>query len=207
MNKGFVGNIDNQTKWSVAPYIGIGLEKQFSTKISMASQVGFTYFSGLNMKKSVSGNQYSFGLDSSSISVFNKTMYQLYLPINVYYQFLKNHSIMVGVGAIYSMNVSSTYEEIKGTSSGYNTTTNAAKKVYTTTATKNQLGYTNGFNNLDIFLQAGYSYQAFRTLAFQIGVQQGLFDMTKNSYFNNTIKNTQIRFSLGIKYSFKRNNE
>ena len=113
---------------------------------------------------------------------------------------------MGGIGGSYAMNVSSTYEEIKGTSSGYNIASAKPNTTYTTQSTPNQMGYTNGFNQFDMFLQAGYNYQVFRNLMIQIGVQQGLMDVTKNTYFNNNIKNTQTRFSLGIKYSFKRNN-
>lgn len=206
MNKGFAGNVANELKWGVAPYVGAGFEKPIANKISISSNVGFTYFNGLNLQKTVSGNSYSFGLDSSSFSVYHKKMFQLNLPISVYYQLFKNHYLMGGIGASYAMNVSSTYEEVKGTSTGYNTISSKPYTNYTTTSTKNQLGFTNGFNQFDMFLHAGYSYQVFKNWMLQLGVQKGLFDATKNTYFNNTIKNTQTRFSLGIKYSFKRNN-
>ena len=206
MNKGFAGTVANEMKWGFAPYIGVGLEKPISNKITMSSHVGFTYFNGLNTHKTVSSNVYSFGLDSTAISVYYKKMLQLYLPISMYYQMMPKHYLMGSIGASYSMNVLSTYEEVKSTSAGFSSTLNKINTTYTSTTTKNQLGYQTGFNQLDIFLQVGYSYQVFKNSMLQLGIQQGLFDITKNTYFKNTIKNRQTRLSLGIKYSFNRNN-
>ena len=206
MNKGFAGTVANEMKWGFAPYIGVGLEKPISNKITMSSHVGFTYFNGLNTHKTVSSSVYSFGLDSSAISVYYKKMLQLYLPISIYYQMMPKHYLMGSIGASYSMNVLSTYEEVKSSSAGFSSTLNKINTTYTSTTSKNQLGYQTGFNQLDVFLQVGYSYQVFKNSMVQFGIQQGLFDITKNAYFNNTIKNTQTRLSLGIKYSFNRNN-
>jgi hypothetical protein len=206
MNKGFAGTVVNEMKWGFAPYIGAGLEKPISNKITMSSHIGFTYFNGLNTHKTVSSNVYSFGLDSSAISVYYKKMLQLYLPISMYYQIKPKHYLMGSIGASYLLNILSTFEEVKSSSAGFSSTLNKINTTYTSTTSKNQLGYQTGFNQLDVFLQAGYSYQVFKNSMLQLGVQQGLFDITKNTYFNNTIKNTQTRFSLGFKYSFNRNN-
>jgi hypothetical protein len=124
----------------------------------------------------------------------------------MYYQMMPKHYLMGSIGASYSMNVLSTYEEVKSSSAGFSSTLNKINTTHTSTTTKNQLGYQTGFNQLDVFLQVGYSYQVFKNCMIQLGIQQGLFDITKNAYFNNTIKNTQTRLSLGIKYSFNRNN-
>jgi hypothetical protein len=206
MNKGFDGTLENGLKWGYAPYIAVGVEKPISNKITMSSHVGFTYFNGLNVHKTVSSTVYSFGLDSSAIAVYYKKQLQLYLPISVYYQMKPKHFLMASIGASYSMNVLSTYEAFKSTSSGFNSTTNKINTTSMTTSTKNQLGYQAGIKQLDVFLQAGYSYQVFKNCMIQLGIQKGLFDVTKNTYFNNSIKNTQNRLSVGIKYSFNRNN-
>jgi hypothetical protein len=203
MNKGFAGTVEKELKWGLAPYVGVGIEKPISNKITMSSHVGFTYFNGLNVHKTVSSSIYSFGLDSSAISVYYKKMLQIYLPFAIDYQIKHKHYLMASIGASYAMNVLSTYEEFKTSSNGFNSTVN--KINTTTTSMKNQLGYQTGINRLDIVLQAGYSYQIFKHSMIQFGIQKGLIDMTKNAYFQNVIKNTQTRISVGIKYSFKRN--
>jgi hypothetical protein len=102
-------------------------------------------------------------------------------------QVMKNQFLMASIGASYSLDVSSSVKD--------NQTANAI--------TKN--GYSTGFNPFDFFLGAGYGYQLSKKMMIQLNFQQGFMDMTKNTYFNNANKNTQTRISIGLKYSFSRN--
>ncbi|MBP6625543.1 MAG: hypothetical protein KA198_10250, partial [Chitinophagaceae bacterium] len=187
MNKGFKGNVESPISWGFAPCVSAGIEKTISPKITLASQVGFTYFNGLNTMKKVTNYNYSFGFDSSQLSVVHKKLFQIYMPISLYYQVMKNQFLMASIGASYSLDVSSAVKE--------NQTANSM--------TKN--GYSTGFNPFDFFLGAGYGYQLSKKMMIQLNLQQGFMDMTKNAYFNNTNKNTQTRISIGLKYSFSRN--
>ncbi len=187
MNKGFKGNVESPISWGFAPFVSAGFEKAISSKITMASQVGFTYFNGLNTMKKVTNYNYSFGFDSTQLSVVHKKLFQIYLPVSLYYQVMNNHFLMASIGASYSLDVSSSVKD--------NQTANATNKN----------GYSTGFNPFDFFVGAGYGYQLTNRIMIQLNIQQGFMDMTKNTYFNNTNKNTQTRLSVGLKYSFSRN--
>lgn len=201
MNKAFKGNISNPVDWAFSPYVGIGIEKQFTKKLTMASHVGFTYFNGLNSQLSVTNYQYSFGLDSSTTTVTHKRLFQFYLPVNLYYQFMKNHSVFFGLGMCYQPDV---YSKVSKTSM----TSNAGFAGNVTRQLKenatSEFGYRSGFSNFDAFVQFGYSYNLFKNLMLQAAYQQGFIDNTKNSYFKNSTNNTQSRISIGLKYNFKR---
>nr|HPI55528.1 hypothetical protein [Chitinophagaceae bacterium] len=170
-----------------SPYVGAGVSKAISSKITLASHVGFTYFNGLNTEKKVTNYVYSFGYDSTEFSVQHKKLFEMYLPISLYYQVVRNHYLMASIGGSYAMDVSSSVKN------------NSQVKAV------NQNGYRTGFNAFDVFAGLGYSVQIFRNMMVQLGVQYGFLDRTKNAYFNSTQHNSQTRFSLGIKYSFSRN--
>jgi predicted porin len=116
-----------------------------------------------------------------------KKMLQLYLPVSVQYQLAKNHFILGGVGASYSFALSSNVKE---------------NQQATATQSYN---YRGGFNQLDLFVQAGYLYKVNNAFSLFGYWQQGLIDATDNTYFNNSISTKQSKVSVGIKYNFKRN--
>lgn len=187
-NMGMQGTLNRRTAMGFAPLVGAGLEKQISEKLTMSAHVGFTYFNGLNTQKQVSTQVYSFGLDSSVFSVEHKKMMQMYLPVSVLYEWVKNHYVLAGFGASYSLDVSGTVQDNQ-----VNT-----KSVY---------GYRSGFNPLDLFLQAGYQFKLNDQISFALWYQQGLLDATRNAYFGNNATDRQTRFGVGIKYSFSRNGQ
>ncbi len=186
-NKGIKGNAVTAIPWGIAPFVSAGLEKQVSAKISISSQVGFTYFNGLNLTKQVNNYKYSFGVDSTTFSVTSKKLFQMYLPIAVYYLFMKKHSVFASAGLSYAFDVSSLVKE------------DQQSPQYSS------FGYRNGFNTVDLFLQLGYQYSINKNLSAQLLFQQGFMDMTKNNYFENNQSDKQSKISIGIKYNFKRN--
>lgn len=183
-NFGMKGNQNRSTAMAVSPFVSLGVSKQISPKLTMAGQVGFTYFNGLNSNQQVSSKVYSFGVDSTLFSVEYKKLLQMYLPVSLYYEWMKNHSVMLSVGGAYALDVSSTVND-KGNSSSV-------------------LGYRSGFNPLDFFFQLGYQVRFNERLSLGIWYQQGLIDATRNSYFMNSQTDRQSRLSIGIKYSFTR---
>jgi len=201
-NKGLSGNISAPVSWGISPYAGAGIEKRVSNKLTIASHVGFTYFNGLNLQMTVPSYQYGFGLDSSSFTVEYKKLLQLYLPVSFYYDVFKKHSLMASLGMSYSMDVSSKVTE---TSMSNNTGHPGTASKPATSTSSMQYGYRTGFNKVDVYAQVGYAYRMFDHITLQAAIQQGFFDMTKNSYFKNTTNNTQTRISIGLKYNFKRN--
>ncbi len=202
MNKGFKGNVSDPVSWAFSPYLAVGADKAVSSKITLSSHVGFTYFNGLNSEINVNSYQYTFGLDSSTFAVAHKKLLQFYLPFSVYYELVKNHFVMASLGVSYSFDVSS---EVTQTSMSNNAGYAGGNTKAATSKTNTTSGYRTGFNPFDVYAQVGYSYRFAERFMLQAMVQQGFFDMTKNAYFSNSVRNTQTRISLGLKYTFKRN--
>ncbi|GBL34748.1 hypothetical protein EMGBS15_03430 [Filimonas sp.] len=170
MNKGFKGNVSDPVSWAFSPYAGVGADKPLSSKLTLSSHVGFTYFNGLNSEIKVNSFQYGFGLDSSAFAVAHQKLLQFYLPFSVYYELFKNHFVMASLGVSYSFDVSSKVTQTKMTNNvGYNGGTTKAASSTTTT----QSGYRNGFNQFDVFAQLGYSYRFADRFMLQCMVQQG----------------------------------
>ncbi|MBK7689663.1 MAG: hypothetical protein IPJ31_00565 [Bacteroidetes bacterium] len=184
-NKGFAGNQSTTVAWGIAPYLNVGIEKTIRNKISMSAHIGFTYFNGLNLEKTAVNYKYSFGFDSTKISVQYNRMYQLLLPISVAYQIGKLHTVIGGIGGSYVCNTESLVTENK--------------------SSKNQKGYLDGINRFDIFSMLGYQFQIHNKLGAQLLWQQGFMNAAQKEFFSIQSNNTQTRMSLGLKYYFKRN--
>lgn len=184
-NKGFKGNVSNAKAWGVSPLLSVGVEKKVNSKISLASQIGFTYFNALNVQKKVVSYKYSFGYDSTQTIVSYQRMYQLVLPISMAYQVHQLHSVWASVGASYVLNI--------------------GNKVSENDISKNQSGYTEGIKKLDVFGQIGYQYQINQKFNLQAMLLKGFLNTTEKSYFNTSNQNTQSRLLIGLKYYFKRN--
>ena len=200
INKGFQGNVSSPVSWAGAPYAGVGFDRNLSNKFMFCANIGFTYFNGLNTERSVSSYQYSFGIDSSIFTVNHKKLMELNLPLSLYYQIMQRHYLMLSIGATYAFDVSS---RVSQTSMSNNTGTTSVGTKTPTTVSTTQSGYRTGYNQGDVFMQVGYSYRVFQGVMLQCILQQGFLDMTRNQYFNNSVRNTQTRISVGIHYQFK----
>jgi hypothetical protein len=205
LNKGLRGNISNPQQWGLSPMVGIGFQKAIRKRITLSSHVGFTYFNGLNLQKTITRYSYSFGIDSSEFNIIYQKLLQVQLPISIRYQLRKQHSILASLGLSYSFNTESLVKE------------NESSPL------KREYGYLDGFKRLDFFTQIGYQYAINKWLSLQLLYQKGLLNITDIDFFNSTSSphsattfsaepkrtlqtiNTQTRLSIGLKYSFKRN--
>ena len=187
INKGINGNTATSMPMGVSPFLNAGIEKQIHKKISISAQVGFTYFNALNLETKVTSYRYSFGVDSNVFAVNYKKMLQFYLPVSVRYQLTQQHSILASLGMAYATDVSSMVKEHQSANS------------------YQSFGYSSALNMMDVFAQLGYQYQINPKLSATVLLQQGFMDISKNSFFNNTIQHSQSKMSIGLKYNFKRN--
>ena len=187
INKGMNGNSTTHTAAGVSPLIAIGLQKKINEKISLAAHIGFTYFNAMNIEKRVTNYKYSFGFDSTQISVIYKRMYQLSLPISVAYKLDKKQSVWAGIGATYLLNTLSKYIDDNKHS------------------LKN--GYMDGIKPFDLFVNFAYQYQINKKFGLQAGIQQGMINALDKNYFSIKNNNTQTRLSIGLKYYFNRNGQ
>lgn len=187
LNKGFNGNMNTSVSGGIAPYLHVGAEKPLSDKISLAAQIGFTYFNALNVQKKVTSYKYSFGFDSTQFTVNYQRMYQLFLPLSLSYELNHYHTVLASLGGSYVINT--------------------LNKVNDQGNTTRQSGYSGGINPFDLFAQVGYQYTLDRRFAVQALIHQGFLSATQKDYFNINHANTQTRISLGLKYYFKRNGQ
>jgi hypothetical protein len=187
-NKGFKGNIDTFTNFGLAPYFTTGIKKELSSRLTLNTQIGATYYNALNTEKVAPNIRYSFGSDSALFTVQYKKIMQLYAPITLAYK-IKRHELLAGIGVSYMLDVQS--------------------KVQATPnePAKNTFGYRTGFNPLDIMVHAGYAYRIDKDLQITAQYSKGFVDATKNNYFNNTLSNMQSKFSVGINYHLKKLNK
>ncbi len=185
-NKGFKGNTSDSIAIGFAPYIASGIKAILNSKLTISTQIGATYYNALNTLKSQPVDLYSFGRDSSLFTVRHNKLIQLYLPLQLQYQLSNKHALTTGLGISYNINILSKVQE-------------QSKAAIT-----NQLGYTSGFNPLDVFAQIGYAYQINKNMQVALQYTQGLKDATKNAYFNNNLNNKQSRISIGFNYNLKK---
>ena len=187
-NKGFKGNMLNTLPWGVSPFLSLGLEKKINSKISISTQVGFTYFNGLNMEQKATQYKYSFGLDSSEFFTVNyKRLWQVYVPVSLSYQLASRHQVFAGAAGSYALDVNSLVHDKQNSS------------VYTSN------GYREGLSSWDVLAHIGYAYQFNSKISALLFWQQGFSDVTKNNAFRQDAKHLQSKVSVGIKYNFKRN--
>jgi hypothetical protein len=187
INKGVNGNTATNLPMGISPFLNAGIEKQIHAKISIAAQVGFTFFNALNLETKVTSYRYSFGVDSNVFAVNYKKMLQFYLPVTVRYQLMQQHALLASLGMSYSTDVSSLVKEHQSANS------------------YQSFGYSSALNMMDVFAQLGYQYQVNPKLSATVLLQQGFMDISKNLFFNNTTQHSQSKMSLGLKYNFKRN--
>ncbi|HNF72171.1 MAG TPA: hypothetical protein PLP34_07155 [Chitinophagaceae bacterium] len=202
MNPGWKGNAQQSKAIGFSPGLGLGVEKQVAQKLYLSAHIGFTYSNALNSYREAVNHSYSFGIDSSVTRIEYLRILQLCVPFMIRYPVLPGHSIMALAGWMYHLDVQGTYKEAGMTSnagySGVNTKTPAVQ-------TQTVSGYRNAIQPWDIYFGIGYAAQWKKNLQFQLMFQQGIRDVSKDSYFNNSQTNTQSRLSIGLRYTFKRN--
>mgnify|MGYP000359676832 CR=1 FL=1 len=64
-----------------------------------------------------------------------------------------------------------------------------------------QWGHTNGFNNFDFALVAGYEYSIKPKLNIGMRLNYGLMDVTKNEYFGSDSFDNNVQFRVYLKYA------
>lgn len=200
LNKGFQGTSASNTL-HVSPYIGLGAQVPLSARLQMAAHIGFTYFSGLQTSETVTSYQYSFGIDSSSFQVQYQKLLQVYIPLSLQYAVTHKQAISLQLGAMYNADVMSKITESTwSVNNGYGSLLNRNG----TNSSKQSSGYRNGFQSFDIIAGLGYQYQINDHLQWQMMLQQGMLDMTRNAYFKQNQSDKQTRLLIGVRYTFKR---
>jgi hypothetical protein len=195
--RGFIGG----NTWSPAPYLSIGLEKTVSKRLTMATQVGFTYFAGLQTQNRSISYRYKFGIDSSVYTALHRMVFRIQWPIQFQYAINKEHALMLGAGAAWQPDGLSRVTAPQQVLSGGGIPSGNAPLV-----SKNTLGYLHGIRAWDVFFQAGYQWQWHERMALQVLWQAGLRDMTNNTILSSNRIQRNNGLMVGLRYSFVRSN-
>jgi hypothetical protein len=195
--RGFIGG----NTWSPAPYLSIGLEKTVSKRLTMATQVGFTYFASLQTQNRSISYRYKFGIDSSVYTALHRMVFRIQWPIQFQYAINKEHALMLGAGAAWQPDGLSRVTAPQQVLSGGGIPSGNAPLV-----SKNTLGYLHGIRAWDVFFQAGYQWQWHERMALQVLWQAGLRDMTNNTILSSNRIQRNNGLMVGLRYSFVRSN-
>jgi hypothetical protein len=195
--RGFIGG----NTWSPAPYMGIGLEKTISKRLTMATQVGFTFFAGLQTQNRSVSYRYKFGVDSLVYTALHRMVFRIQWPVQLRYAFNKKHAAMLGAGAAWQPDGLSKVTAPQQVLNGGSVPSGNPPLI-----TKNTLGYLHGIRAWDLFFQAGYQWQWHERMALHVLWQAGLRDMTDNKILSSNRIQRNNGLMLGLRYSFVRSN-
>ena len=115
-------------------------------------------------------------------------MYFIQLPISLSYTISNHHQILTGIGLSYLLNINSNIKNFDET-------------------TVIEFGYKDGFNPISAFMQIGYRYTINNKISLSLNYQQGLTDITKNSFFTLNRYNSSTHIQAGLRYEFNLTNK
>ncbi len=184
--RGYMGNSQGNVKWGFSPSLGLGYQYSFSDRMSIYLSAYMSYISHLNITEEGSRIRYSFDKDSSVLSVTRKNLLQMVVPVQFAYKLRPRLAVFGGAGLNFGLNSISIYEDAK-----YN-------------VQERRFGYMSGLRFLDVNFNFGIEYDIMPQVSIAGFYQQGLFDMTKNDYFNNTYTDRNARAGIAVRYKFKK---
>lgn len=167
------GNFTNT--FSSNPIQGIEASKPLGEKLEVGTGAYYTYLTVLsgNIKTIVLDTKYDFGYQSDVAEIKTNKLHYVVIPVFAKYNINPKNAVIAGAN-IYTLVTSSnsytTYKESYGEK--------------TNVLSKKTAGYSNGVNNYDIGLLAGYKRHLFGQMGAAVYLNYGLKDIKKNDYFN-----------------------
>jgi hypothetical protein len=176
------------------PYLGLQYQYQLNQKWQLNAGLGYSYVNANGLEKQYSKEQYSFGLTTETTTINTDRLHYIELPVLARYKAFNNISIVGGANVSYLLNTNSTIDRTRSTTLG-------GKQV--PSQTKESL-YKKGLSPFDIQLQLGIEYKINNNLHIGLLANSGLFDVSRNNYYNTSVFNRNSRLQLYIKYDFIR---
>lgn len=168
--------------------LGVTYSRYLNAGFSLQANLLYSARSEVNTLKKFDAKYYDFGSKTEQISIENKRLVYLELPIMVNYSVAK-HNVMVGGSMNYLLTA---YNDV------HTTITEGGMEETNTTK---EWGYVNGFNSFDFALVAGYEYLLMPNWSIGGRVNYGLTDITKNDYFKSNSYDNNMQFRIYVKYS------
>ena len=210
LNKGINATEKNKLNVGALPYFAINYCQAIDKQNKLFIEGGLQFCANAKTKATTTihhYNNYSFGYapyDSAASIAANQpivipysdstfilkqnTLYFIQLPISLSYSISNHHQIHTGIGLSYLLNINSNIKNFDET-------------------TVNEFGYKDGFNPISAFMQIGYRYTINNKISLSLNYQQGLTDITKNSFFTLNRYNSSTHIQAGLRYEFNLTNK
>jgi len=145
---------------------------------------------GVETSKVLAAKTYHFGSARDVLTMHNKTMNYIELPISIGYRFARDWQVTAGTSINYLLACDNeVVHEHHGTFDSW-------------TRTENETSRPDGMQSIDVALSAGLAYEILPQLELGTRLNYGLIDVTDNEYYqqNTTDNNVQLRFHLAYRF-------
>ena len=188
LSRGFVNTEESRGLWSLSPVIGLRYSRSLNPYVSLNVNLLYQNMGGLNSRKSVFVSD---GITAPFIEDERIDVKRLhFIDIPVYLEYTSGlHAFM---GGFQVSQLLTTYGKVEKRQNDGSFTESG------------KWGMRDGFSNYDVSALLGYSYQWNERLRIGLRGNYGWGDMTRNSYFDNDTKDTNLQFRLLFDYQLFR---
>lgn len=186
-SKGFASG-SQADNFGVNPYGGAFYQYYFSTRWSLYTALQYQVRNSIGTSKVISTTSYNFGKEQNTLSVHNRDLHYVEMPVLVNYRVGSAFHLIGGASMAYVVDGSS---EIEHTFSS---------EFESWSKSENSFGHLDGINRFDVALQAGVEYELSQKLAVGGLVHYGLMNVLDNTYFNKNISDQNLMFRVSAKY-------
>jgi hypothetical protein len=173
----------------LSPLFGVTITHFFSKKIALSAGMDYTNLTKLKTSYSNSTTTYDFGASYTATTITPKTLHYAMVPLTLQYYINDNNAICVGASVLYLINTSSTV-----------TTSTQNDLNPMTSQSKTSMGYTDGFNKLDMQARLAYRRRIYKSFSASIEGYYGLLDIEENSFFSSNTFQRNSGFRLILSY-------
>jgi hypothetical protein len=169
---------------------GITYNYFFAPKWVLHADLLYQSRKGVETSKVLSAKTYNFGSSQDVLTMHNKTMNYLELPVNVGYRFASNWQVTAGASVAYLLACDNEMvHEHSGTFESWTRTTEETSRP-------------DGMQNFDFALSAGLAYEIIPQLELGTRLNYGLVDVTDNDYFQHSANDNNMQWRFHIAYRF-----
>ena len=145
---------------------------------------------GVGTSKVLAAKTYHFGSASDVLTMHNKTMNYLELPVSIGYRFARDWQVTAGTSVSYLLACDNEMvHEHHGTFDSW-------------TTTESETSRPEGMQSIDVALSAGLVYEVLPQLELGTRLNYGLMDVTDNEYFQQDITDNNVQLRFHIAYRF-----
>jgi hypothetical protein len=182
-------------KFGTLPYLGLMYHRYIDDRWQASAGLGYTQVNATGLTKTFTNEQYSFGVQKDQTTISTNKLHYLQIPIQLRYSPANRFTILGGFTAGYLLNTKNSLSQ----------TSYASLKGHSNSPATAKTAYRNGINNWDLQWQIGFETH-FLNNRLHLGLlaNGGLTDVTRNTYYNNSVFDRNRRLQLYIRYDVYR---